>query len=447
MVLLLFLSIFVLWENPVGDDIALARSFYLSTEPHDYLGAFNTVFYGLFPSIFGSWWHSLLLFQLIITFVGLILIYNFFKQISSKFTLTYIIFSYFVLLMAGASSRDGTMISLLLFGIGLLAHSVNTSNVSIGQFLKVSAFSIFIICFSFRPWLSIVIVPILIWSFMISGKLVTKKNPSLIWILAIIFICAPVFNDQVVKKIFNLEDGYPGQMVMIHDLATTYCWGSNPKAVDLAYQGLSQISTSDNALKNLCQFYRPNTWQAVVFPNINDLSINGLETPLRIIAVNEKAKYNAMRASWFSSIRYDPFGYIQNHLMFATQVLISGEMRNFNFLRPIESENEITYLDTVWFVGRGLFMLPFDLFRSFHIFSPLVALVVFFVYARKIRDPNERKVVQIYFTSFLAWITMTCIGYVSDNGRYTYGAVILFYLSIFLSKSVNLVNTQSDKLK
>jgi hypothetical protein len=447
MALLLFLSIFVLWKNPAGDDIALARSFYLSSVPHDYLGAFSTVFYGLFPSIFGSWWHSLLLFQLIIAFVGLILIYNFLKQISSRFALAYIVFSYFVLLMAGASSRDGTMISLLLFGIGLLAHSVNTSNVSIGQFLKVSAFTILIISFSFRPWLSIVIVPILIWTFMISGKLVTKKDTSLIWILAIVLICTPVFTDQVVKKIFNLNDGYPEQMVMIHDLSTTYCWGSNPKAVDHAYQGLVQISTSDNALKNLCQFYRPNTWQAVVFPNINDLSINGLETPLRIIAVNEEAKYNAVRASWLSSITYDPFGYIQNHLMFATQVLISGEMRDFSFLKPIEAKSEVTYLDTLWFVGRELFIFPFDLFRSFHIFSPLVALAVFFVYARKIKDQNEKRVVQIYFASFLAWITMTCVGYASDNGRYTYGAVLLFYLSIFLSKSSNLLNIKSDKIK
>jgi hypothetical protein len=81
--------------DPAGDDIALARSFYLSSVPHDYLGAFSTVFYGLFPSIFGSWWHSLLLFQLSIAFVGLILIYNFLKKISSKFTLAYIVFSYF----------------------------------------------------------------------------------------------------------------------------------------------------------------------------------------------------------------------------------------------------------------------------------------------------------------------------------------------------------------
>jgi hypothetical protein len=446
-VLLLFLSIFVLWKNPAGDDIALARSFYLSTVPHDYLGAFSTVFYGLFPSIFGSWWHSLLLFQLIIAFVGLILIYNFLEQISSKFTLAYIVFSYFVLLMAGASSRDGTMISLLFFGIGLLSHSFNSSNVGIGQFLKVSAFSILIISFSFRPWLSIVMVPILFWTFIISGKIVTKKSGLLIWFLAIFLILAPVSIDQVVKKIFNLNDGYPEQMVMIHDLSTTYCWRSNPKAVELAYQGLAQISTSNNAVKNLCQFYRPNTWQAVVFPNTNDLSTKGLDTPLKIIAVNEEAKYNVVRASWLSSIKYDPFGYIQNHLMFATQVLISGEMRDFSFLKPIESSVKITYLDTAWSISRELFIFPFDLFRSFHIFSPLVTLAMFFMCVRKINDKNEKRVVQIYFASFLAWITMTCIGYASDNGRYTYGAVLLLYLSVFLSKSLNFVNFKEDKIK
>lgn len=447
LILLFFLSILVSWKNPAGDDIALARSFYLSSVPHDYLGAFSTVFYGLFPSIYGSWWHSLLLFQLVIAFVGLILIYKFFKQISSSFTLAYIAFSYFALLMAGTSSRDGTMISLLLFGIGILTHSINTPSVTMGQFLKVSAFSILVLSFSFRPWLSIVMIPILIWTFMISGKLVTKKNASLIGILAVVLIGAPVFTDQAAKKIFDLNDGYPEQMVMIHDLSTTYCWRSNPKAVERAYQGLTQISASDNALKNLCQFYRPNTWQAVVFPNINDLSVNSLATPLKIIAVNEEAKYNVVRNSWLSSIKYDSFGYIQNHLMFATQVLISGEMRELSFLKLIESRKKISYLDTVLLFGHGLFLIPFDLFRSFHIFSPLVALVIFFVRAKNIRDQNEKRIVQIYFLSFLAWITMTSIGYASDNGRYTYGAVILIYLGIFLSKSSNLINFKSDKIK
>ena len=446
-VLLFFLSILVLWENPAGDDIALARSFYLSSDPHDYLGAFSTIFYGLFPSIYGSWWHGLLLFQLIIAFFGLILIYKFFNQISLSSTLAYIAFSYFALLMAGASSRDGTMISLLLFGIGLLTLSINTSIVRLRQLLKIFAFSIFILSFSFRPWLSIVIVPILIWTFMISGKLNTKRNASLILILAVVLISAPVFTDQAAKKIFDLNDGYPEQMVMIHDLSTTYCWGSNPKAVDSAYQGLTQISANANALKNLCQFYRPNTWQAVVFPNINDLSINGLVTPLRIIAVSEEAKYSAVRNSWLSSIKYDPFGYIQNHLMFATQVLVSGEMREISFLKPIESWKKISYLDTALFFGRGLFLIPFDLFRSFHIFSPLVALTIFFVRARNIRDQKEKRTVQIYFVSFLAWVTMTSISYASDNGRYTYGAVLLFYLGIFLSNSSNLEHFKSDKIK
>ena len=67
--------------------------------------------------------------------------------------------------------------------------------------------------------------------------------------------------------------------------------------------------------------------------------------------------------------------------------------------------------------------------------------------ARNIRDQKEKRIVQIYFVSFLAWVTMTSIGYASDNGRYTYGAVLLFYLGIFLSKSSNLEHFKSDKIK
>lgn len=42
---------------------------------------------------------------------------------------------------------------------------------------------------------------------------------------------------------------------------------------------------------------------------------------------------------------------------------------------------------------------------------------------------------------------MTTIGYASDNGRYTYGAVILCYLGLFLSKLFSNENNAIGKLK
>lgn len=447
LVLLLFSSIFLLWGNPAGDDIALARNIFLSSEPNDYLGAFGTVFYGLFPSVVSSWWHSLLLFQLIISFIGLNLVHNALNKTSLKVDFLYVTFSYFALLMAGASSRDGTMISLLLFAVGLLSYSFTRVNLKSSQILKVLVFALLISCFSFRPWLSVVIAPVFYWSLIMTRKSTVKLNYILTLSTAVILLFAPAFTDQAVKRIFGLDHGYPEQMVMIHDLSTTYCWGSNSKAVAYAYQGLQQIAVNKNELKHLCQFYRPNTWQAVVFPNSKDLSINGLPVPLKLIVVNEESKYKIVRSSWLNSIKYDPFGYVQNHLMFGTQVMISGEMRELKIINTIKKGISEPDFDTALILARNLISIPYDLFRSFHVFSPTVALMIFVLCIRRVKHPMENKVVQIYFISFSSWIIMTTIGFASDNGRYTYGAVILCYLGFFLSKCSSNQNNALGKIK
>lgn len=447
LVVLLFSSIFLLWENPAGDDIALSRDIYLSGAPNDYLGAFSNVFYGLFPSVVSSWWHSLLLFQLLISFIGLNLIHMTFNKSTLKYDFLYVVFSYFALLMAGASSRDGTMISLLLFAIGLLSYSFTRLNVIGSKLLKFSAYVLLILCFSFRPWLSVVIVPILHWSWITNKKSVSKNYKIVNLFMTMILFLAPLFVDQSVKKVFNLNHAYPEQMVMIHDLSTTYCWGNNSKAVAYAYQGLQQLAVNENYLKHLCQFYRPNTWQAVVFPNNQDLSIRNLTIPLDLIAVNAESKYREVRSNWLKSIKNDPFGYVQNHLMFGTQVMISGEMRELRIINTIKKDlNKPNYNTTSTFV-RSLIILPYDLFRSLHIFSPAVTMIIFFLYLRMVRQPRERKVVQIYFFSFCSWIIMTTVGFASDNGRYTYGAVILCYLGLFFSKLSSYEKNVSRQIK
>lgn len=447
LVLLLFSNIFLLWENPAGDDIALSRSIYLSNNPHDYLGSFGTIFYGLFPSFVSSWWHSLLLFQLIISFIGLNLINITLNKPSPKVNSLYIAFSYFALLMAGASSRDGTMISFLLLAIGLLSYSFTLKNVKSSQILKVSAFMLLVFCFSFRPWLSVVTIPLLYWSIQISRRSGVKNNSILNVSLAVVLFFAPAFIDQAVKKIFELNHGYPEQMVMIHDLSTSFCWGTNSKSVAYAYQGLLQIAVAEGNLKSLCQFYRPNTWQAVVFPNSKDLSINGLAVPLELIAINDESTYREVRSSWLNSIKSDPFAYVQNHLMFGTQVMISGEMRELKIINTIKKWTSEWNLDATLVLARSLIKTPYDLLRSFHIFSPTVALIVALLYLKRVSQSKEKKVVKIYFISFLSWIIMTTIGYASDNGRYTYGAVILCYLGLFLSKLFSNENNAIGKLK
>jgi hypothetical protein len=246
-------------------------------------------------------------------------------------------------------------------------------------------------------------------------------------VFAVLLFASPLFVDQANKKIFNLDSHFPQQMVMLHDISTTYCWGSDSKASLYSEKALKLIATNTESLKNVCQFYRPNTWQAIVFPNKEFLSSKSLQTPIKLISINDFEKYNEFRSYWISTILNDPFTYIQNHLTFAIQVIISGETRELRLVRFIQNMSsgfDYQYMSNLFY---GLFLLPIDLITTFHLLSPLVTMVVLLFFYRRL---------VWFYASFISWIGMTTLAYASDNGRYTIGGSILAYLGVFLDKNI-----------
>lgn len=171
-------------------------------------------------------------------------------------------FSYFVLVFSSAASRDGTIISFLILGLGLLAKSqFEPSRIKLLVF-QYFGFIILIIGFALRPWLGLVIAPIYFW-ILVKRNQIKTFSKLLILVATIFLVLSPLLTDQAVKKIYHLNSNYPQQIVMIHDLTATYCWSANENTALLSEKGLRLIATNKNSLIEICQFFRPNTWQGV----------------------------------------------------------------------------------------------------------------------------------------------------------------------------------------
>ena len=190
---------------------------------------------------------------------------------------------------------------------------------------------------------------------------------------------------------------------------------------------MSLLATNKESLQNICQFYRPNTWQAIVFPNTEFLSVKNLKVPIELIGTDDFVKYDKFRNYWIFTILSDPFTYIQNHLIFAVQVVISGDTRELRLIKLIKNINSDFNYHFIFGLFYGLFLLPIDLITTFHLLSPLITLIALLFLYRKFTW---------FYASFVSWIVMTTIAYASDNGRYALGGSILAYLGVFLDKYI-----------
>jgi hypothetical protein len=108
-------------------------------------------------------------------------------------------------------------------------------------------------------------------------------------------------------------------------------------------------------------------------------------------------------------------------MYFLTQVLISGESQEFKFLGNLPELINNTAIKS----AIELYHFPWKLIINMHLISPLAIYVLFFIfYIRK----NSLFLNSRSFVLFLVlnlWIAITTLGFISDNGRYTYLPVLL----------------------
>ncbi len=407
-----FAFVFSLRDKP-GSDIEIGRNHLLEGTGNNLLGAWSSWFYSIFPSSFVAWHVSLILLQIALSTVGVFLtIISLNVEENTRNKISFYVVAYFIIDFASQQSRDGTMMALTIFSIGLWSFASETKNLKVGSTLKISAIAITILAFAFRPWLAFSLIPI----FFLLRK--GKRNRIKKIILIVVILVTPIAIENFALKALDLDNWYPQQTVMIHDLVATYCWNTSLSTRETAWEGLDSLATSNLSKREVCQAFKPNTWQAVVADGV---STDSGSPPLRTIEGNNDLEYEEIKSHWIRAIVSDPFSYIQNHLMFSTQVLIAGDMRGISLFSTKEKD--------VYSIARSVWKLPSDMAKTLHLTSPVIALM-FYVFSRKkiLRKTKSIQEFDLSAAILTVWIGITSIGYVSDNGRYTLVPVLILYL-------------------
>lgn len=399
------------FDSGPGQDIETSRMNYLSGNGNNFFSGVASIFYGSLPDNMFKWWQYLISIQLIVACVGLRLLFADSVNLVPKINLVVLyFFCYFTINLASAQSRDGFMISLtlLVFGV-LLKYGQN-------KYAFASAYLIYIFTFAFRPWLAVSFFPLLIYIFYSKFKLRALIN----LVVCIFIVISPYILEVTAAKIYKINPAYPQQTVMIHDLATTYCLSPISETQNLAEKGLMVLSKEKNSIKGLCTFYKPNTWGSSLAAVDSDL-----QPILSLIQPGDYYQYEKLQTAWLNTINADLKTYIQNKLYFSTQVLIAGESTSINLGSSIKNLTKKVTPANIFEVFRELFFFPWKIITQFHFISPVFIYLLFIVLSKYNLLKNNYTEHKILILVLSIWLTATIIGYISDNGRYTYLPALL----------------------
>jgi hypothetical protein len=402
-----------------GEDILVSRISWTTKNGNDLLGAWSAIFYGSIPNFYLEWWQILIMTQALMAGFGLYLFYK--KIVVSVSRRKYVIilfFDYVCINLAVSQTRDGIMISSILLSAGLINYCKNRIIVTL------AVLALFFFAFSFRPWLAVAFFPIL---YLILTQRFKYQKFIILLICSMITIF-PFVIENTAKRISGLKSGFPQQTVMIHDLATTLCMSPITSSRINAYETLEQFESYKGSVKYLCNSWKPNTWQSsVTTQDFTDPMRVSLLPPIEVIQENDYSNYEVLRKGWIKTIVSDPKTYIQNHIYFFVQVLIGGESQKIELLTAFsaffQENSSLRFLNLFY----GVFDFGWQLMVALHFLSPILVYLFFFYFYFKKIEGYVSKTSQAFLLTLTLWTTITTIGFVSDNGRYTYlPALILF---------------------
>jgi hypothetical protein len=308
------------------------------------------------------------------------------------------------------------MFSILLLGFGLLSTRTSAHKIS-----KKEVFSIFIICLgiSFRPWLSVALIP-LVMILVLKSRI--KKSKIFVISIVVALSAIPISFEIATTNLLNLNESYPQQQVMMMDIAATYCYTNNQFTGVKAKAGLEIFTVEPDYSSIACQLYRPDTWLSLT--NGGNESSKGLKTNFWLIEPGEREKYSQLQSTWTNLIFSDPISYLQNKVLFSGKLLLGSDSREITFLTEEKTLNKIA----------SVYRIPFDLAISLHLFSMLSTIIFLLINPVKRFVKKKTSYVQIgdvtvaIFLSSALWIVLSSIAYIGSNGRYTYSLTLLAFI-------------------
>jgi hypothetical protein len=248
------------------------------------------------------------------------------------------------------------------------------------------------------------------------------KNKTAI-ILSMCVALGPISLELFVQNSLNLRQSFPQQQVMVMDLTSNYCWGTQRNSNLISRDALRIFTGDDEMDSTICQFFRADTW--VSLTNNGNASATGMQSHFRLIAPNQRASYEKVFHAWLKIILMDPVTYLQNKSIFATKVLIGSDMRGF---RVTQASSPHTLL-------QGIILLPYDFIITFHLMSIGTVLLVLLIACCFKRIPYK-SAAKTGILMCLLWLITTTVAYIGSNGRYTYTVSLLAILLLIHSREL-----------
>ena len=414
-------------NNYEGGDINLARLSYLGDSPIDLWGGFSGLFYGNIPNTFLTWGSWLLLFQVCSTTAGLILTCRY-LQLENKFQkITFVTLSYFAISFSVLLTRDSTMASMYILGFGLILVSSKMENFTSKLLFSVGTAAI-ILSIAFRPWLFFAtLLPFLI---------IRKSNIRIIPLL-IVLALLPIGLEKLTYTITEYKEVHPELQVIIADLSTMTCLSNDNKVREKGNVLLNRISGTEFEVQDVCADFRLSNWGsigswALSQSELNDINLKIEQQKYSKITISSNlsnTSYLEIREDWVRFILGNPKAYLEAKSIQANQVLLSGDTFGLRISNANNFKDQIA----------GLFFLLHDVSISLHLLSPIVTLIfgtfvlviVFSKLPIYLLLRNRNIIAAYMFVG--AWIILTTVAYIGDNGRYTYLSSFMFYFLIFKS--------------
>ena len=411
-----------------GEDISQGRESFLLGQNSDFLGVFAGVFYSLIPNSPFGWWVNLTAIQVFCVICAFQLeLYQ--NKIDKKRFAIYLLLQYLSLYFAAQQSRDGTLFAFLCLAFSLLRITFRVSKRRrITMCLSVSFFTLGL---CFRPWMSIITLPLLLFTLNQNYIRKTFKVKSVI-VLSLIIVFAPVSIELGFSNSLETKKDYPLQTLIIHDLVGAACWSSNLETSELALRALKVVSQSPDFESNICQFYKPNTWQAVTLEAGQSSLTQNYPPP--IARTQSSAKYQELFRSWREIIVSDPKTYLQNKLMIMSQVFFASQTKVYGSRDLAGKEGLFEAFAKILDILIFGLNLPWQIVSALYLLTPGTLLLSFFTLVpmvrSRVRHPVHFGIIPIMALTLTIWGTIT---FVSDNARYLTPFVLLTLVSTFIS--------------
>ena len=417
-------AFYALFPFSGGEDVNNATQNFQSSERNNFWGGLAPWFYSLFPdSILGS---DILygFFYLLLIGIGTGLFQKYLCKIDTKNLelklLSLLSLNYLVALFALQFSRDGSMLAFVWASFGLASYALVAER---STKLWILSALFYVIGITFRPWLGLIVVPLI---FIILNKIESLNSRTFKFYfslsgLAVLLTLAPIALDRSAMRIFQMQEAFPQQQVMIMDASAVACWSANHNVSNQALETLQVLATSPKLDKaNLCSFFHPQTWASVVFyktPEVKE------PNPIKMIGAGESDLYDSFLESWLQLVYSNPKDVLQSKIMLTSQFFLAGD----------SSPKATSYIQNV-------LTFPLTLTRELRLFSFLPFIFLFFLisYVRRksTRIVDNLIVLAFYLFGFLS----ISIAFIGDNQRY------LIPISLLTLKLLLLGGKQSSRL-